>query len=1848
MHMQSTSRVLQFASYTFDASVMEIFTTLTLGACVCVPSDEARLNNIAGVINEMNITWTLLTPSFIQLVQPSSIPTLRTLVLGGEAMSQSHISTWADKLELINAYGPSECAVVATVNPYVSMSTDPNNMGRAVGSRAWITDVSNPNRLVPIGVFGELIIEGPILAQCYLKHESKTAEVFIENPDWACKGGVFNSTTCRRMYRTGDLVKYSSNGDLIYGGRKDNQAKLHGQRLELGEIEHHLRVDPLVQHALAIIPKVGYCKKRLVAVLSLQELAATTTTTRGLEMVVREASSFYISGIRDRLCENLPAYMIPSNWVIIRKLPLLPSSKLDRKQIERWVEDMTAETYHQISDIDREENNVESTTVEQQLRQILGSALNLPPEQIGLHQSFLHLGGDSISAMQVMSNCRAAGLGVTVQDIIQSKSISQLALRVTLPQEILNESEMIDTAFDLSPIQALYFECVGDKWRHFNQSVVLRLAETLDPKLVGLAIKTVVNSHSMLRARFSRNEHGIWQQRICPEDSSSHRFEVRTARSEQISSLVKESQESLDIENGPVFIADLLSVEGQKTQFLSVVAHHLVIDVVSWRIILQDLEDILVSGHLKLGNSLPFQTWSRLQFENAQHSTKQTYPLEGAPVADMSYWDMENKPNTYGDTTEDGFEIDAETSLLLLGTCHEAMQTEPVDVFLAAVLQSFRKVFTDRSYVPAIYNEGHGREPWSNSTLDLSRTVGWFTTMCPIFLPSTLDTAPDLMNTIRWVKDLRRRTPDKGRPYFAHRLLTTDGKERFAGHWPMEITFNYLGKLQQLERNDAILHLAEDITHTDFNIGSDVPRFALFEISAAVTHGNIKISFSYNKNMKRQAKIRRWVVECQRALQDAAKHLVQLRREMTLSDFPLLPLAYNGIAHLVNMLPQLGVRCLEEIEDVYPCSPIQQGMLLAQLKDPHLYAYSAIFEASSSDSQVDARCMAEAWQAVVRRHSTLRTVFIESICQKGLNDQVVLKDKIARIAWLECEDSNVMRTLEQQNSINFRDSQPPHRFTLCKTDRLRVFCKIEISHVISDGTSVPILLKDLSNAYKDCISKNDISTLIYKPITAPLYSQYISHIQSISHDQDIHYWKSYLSGIEPCHLTSLSDGIKKNKELRSLVLQLTQTSELRLFCSKNGLTLSNVLQLVWALILKIYTGNEDIVFGYLTSGRDAPIVGLQDAAVGAFINMLTCRINLIESLPIGNALEQIQNDFMNSMTHQNCSLADVQHELQLSSTSLFNTAFTFQNRAASKAYSDTGIKFNVLEAHDPSEYDVTVNIEALESGIEVHFGYWTTSLSEAQAENIANTFEHIVNTIISQPQLNQTIGNLDFVSEDSRQKIMSWNARLPGKVNRCVHEMISHQTMSKPTTTTAICAWNGNFTYKMLDELAGVLALHLVELGVGPEVFVPLCFEKSAWNIVSMLAVLKAGGAFVPLDHSHPQGRLKHFIDDVQAELVLCSQQNLKKVVGAAKNAFVVDFDSINKLNYSIESSILPQVLPENAAYIIFTSGTTGRPKGTIVEHAAFCTSAIEHSRAMCMRSSSRVFQFASHTFDASVMEILTTLLVGGCICIPSEEDRMNNIPAAIQKMGVTWTLLTPSVASTLSPKSVPNLKVLVTGGEAMSSGHLAKWKGRCCLVNAYGPSETSVIASASIKVDEDGNELNTDSSNIGRAVGGRSWVVDSRDYNKLVPVGGVGELVIEGTIVARGYLNNEQKTAEAFIINPPWLSAVEPRERIYRTGDLVRYNSDGTLSFMVSLILWQEPGSRLKNGMIFSFMYFGNQEPQSSWVPSKLVGNYSVNSFSRLVKIHKSNLTVNASSLVKSSTMLKSCYQKSLNRALS
>ena len=1767
MNMEPTSRVLQFASYTFDASIVEIFSTLLMGACICVPDEKRRLNDITGFIKEMDVTWTLLTPSFTQLISPDDVPSLKTLVFGGEAVSKSNVTKWADKLHVVNAYGPSECAVVSTVNPIVDIESEPGNIGRAV-SRGFVVNQNNHHELVPIGAIGELVVEGPILAKGYLKNPAKTADAFVQRPEWFKNFQFAQSPREHLLYKTGDLVRNAEDGSFIYVGRKDNQTKLHGQRLELGEIEHHLNDFSLMQHGLAGIPKSGPWEKRLVGIFTLKDKVPSLSSAmiNGFRVITGQDASSRIQEVRNHLIKRLPPYMVPSNWVIFQEIPFLPSGKLDRRRMLNWVEALNAAGLKELAGDDAEADEIQGSETEQKILAIWSKVLHLPAEQIGLDKNFLYLGGDSISALQVASNCRSEGLGITVQDIIRCSSISHLAEKVSVPQERVSGQEEFDKLVELAPIQQLFFEWVGDNFNHFNQSQVIRFNQPQKPEKIISAFEKIVKSHSILRSRFKKKPDRAWGQKIPKETSGSFRFTSHAGDFSvgHISAEVKSSQSSLDVRNGPVFAVDLFESDESGHQVLSLVAHHLVIDVVSWGVIMDDLEQLLTSSTITLQSSLPFQVWSRLQIERAI-SSESTIKLVGGeldtPLAEYEYWGMEDKKNVYGSVYYKEFELDVKTTKLLLGPCLHSLRIEIIDILLGSILYAFCRAFPDRKAAPAIYNEGHGREPW-DSSIDLTRTVGWFTTISPILLPAEATKDSDIANVIRWVRDQRSRSLGKGRDYFAHRMLTEDGQDRFAEHWPMEVAFNYLGNLSTFQKTNSLFQPFEGLSSSDSDIGLSVPRFALFDLSASVSEEKMKVSYYWSREMKRQDGIQAWVTELEHTLRLASAKLVDLPREKSLSDFPLLALGYNAVSTIQKTLPSAGVSSMADVEDVYPCSPMQQGIVLSMIKTPGQYMYQMLFSAKFGNPAipVDAQRLARAWEVIVKKHTALRTVFIESPSADGMMHQAVIKNPQPRLKWLQSGATGAIQLLKQQDALTYTDSQPHHQLTLCEVNDGSIFGKLEMSHAICDGTSIPLIMQDLSDFYELNATRPD---------PAMPYNGYVSHIQGSAHDQDLAYWRQYLENVQPCYFPAQVDGVEEAaRTLNVHEISLEELPQQQQFCKEHSITLSNLLQLVWSLVLRAYTGNDTVCFGYLSSGRDVPVQGIE-SAVGLFISMLVCRMDLDKDLTVNKALEQIQDDYAQSMAHQTFSLGEMQHELHLSGKALFNTAFTFQRRPEPAEEDDDHLSFDILEAHDPSEYSLTVNVEAYEKEIGVIFNYWTDMLSDEQAMALADTFAQIVRSILHPGSSQQTIGTINFCSETHRQRILQWNQHKLPLVNQCVHDVIHRQSQSLPLETPAVASWDMDLTYVKLMSLSKRLARRLASLGVGPESKVPLCFEKSSWAVVAMMGVLQAGGAFVPLEPSHPDSRIKFILQNTGANLVLTSAKYSERFDEYQDiTTFVVD-DDLYKRAQTMPEKEIQKASPENVAYLIFTSGTTGLPKGTIISHRAFATGATEHAPAILMRQSSRVLQFSNLCFDASVMEILTTLMTGACICIPSDEERMNDISGAINRMAVSWTLLTPSVANVLRPETVPTLKTLVTGGEAMQPGHIAKWRGKTGVVNAYGPSECAVIATTSIKINEQGKVLDEDPAVIGHAVGGRNWVVAPHDHTLLMPIGGVGELVVQGNTAARGYLKEEEKTAKAFVHCPSWMllspdEESNPRAKVmYKTGDLVRYKSDGSFVYV-------------------------------------------------------------------------------------
>ena len=387
--------------------------------------------------------------------------------------------------------------------------------------------------------------------------------------------------------------------------------------------------------------------------------------------------------------------------------------------------------------------------------------------------------------------------------------------------------------------------------------------------------------------------------------------------------------------------------------------------------------------------------------------------------------------------------------------------------------------------------------------------------------------------------------------------------------------------------------------------------------------------------------------------------------------------------------------------------------------------------------------------------------------------------------------------------------------------------------------------------------------------------------------------------------------------------------------------------------------------------------------------------------------------------------------------------------------------------------------------------------------------------------------------------------------------MVSSKVKEIPRSE-AVCAWDGALSYSQLDRHSTTLAARLISAGVKVGDYIPFMFEKSMWAVVGTLAILKAGGAFVPLDPSHPKVRLEEILKSTNAKIVVTSE-SLSHLFDKLDESLVVVFADTSA-SVDEPQTVLPDVRPSDPVFVLFTSGSTGQPKGMIHEHGAICTYFITHGELMGYRGA-RVLQFSAYTFDAAILDIFTTLVFGGCVCVPSEQDRISNIIEVINEMKVDFALLTPSFANLVHPDNVPTLSRLCVAGESLTQEVVERWADRVRLMNAYGPAEVGICFLMTVV-------SKTRAETIGYPLLNCScWLVDPDDQDRLAPVGAVGELLVASPSLARGYLNNEAKTKSSFITGLAWAESVGLTDCIFfKTGDLLRYNTealDGSCDFV-------------------------------------------------------------------------------------
>lgn len=1271
--MNESSRVLQFATHTFDASIIEIFLTLVHGGCVCIPSEHEKMNHLAAYIARNGVNWAILTPTVASLLHPKDVSTLKYLALGGEAPREDLLSAWDSSTTLFNLYGPAECTVMAAL---CKMHTDVplKTIGRGSTCRLWIVQQDDYFHLCPIGQVGELLIEGPIVGRGYIDDPERTAASFVDLPCWEAG----ESGASRIFYRTGDLVKYNHDGSIIFQGRRDEQVKIHGQRVEILDVESCIAALELVGQVSVFFIEHGNLEGKLVAVISLSNVSIACAKVSSdphslMNPKLVATAPGYLSALKVMASSQLPRYMLPTIWMAVEKIPLTTSKKIDRQNLKTWLEKFEADDLRQLLFTEvHDDNTIVIDAMEEHLLGFVGHVLNIDRDAITTSSSFFDLGGDSITAMQLVAKCRTVGLSLNVQEILKSNTLADLVRSLRwLGSGFAAREDSPDIAFNPTPVQQMYFEKLRshDETGHctpFTQFYVLRLSKRVALQDVEQSAKALVARHSILRARFARSDDGYWTQRTQSAIEGTYHFGAHeVGELSDIYAFCAQAHDSIDIIRGPVFGVDFFEIDRQE-QLLFLVAHHTVIDLVSWRIIFKDLEVMLTSGTLS-AKPLSFHSWARLQ---EVYASTNLHPQTALPYkitsARLDYWGMEDCLNVYGDQEGIVFDIRQNSLQDLFNSYRRSVRADPVDVLVASLLHSFNSVFADRD-APAVFSEGHGRESW-DPHLDASETVGWFTTMHPIQIVQRVD----FDQMVRLIKNQRESLPHKGWSYFTCRYLNENGRKEFAHHWPIEVNLNYVGHYQQLERCDALLQV------TEFDpskiIGPDIRlqnRLSLFEVTVTVVQGKFHFANVFNKRMRHHDRISEWMLSWKNLLVHTASHCQRMACNYTFRDFPLVPFSARGIQRINEIAQGLDNGC--EIEDAYPCSPIQLGMLLAQARSSFAYKAKILFEVIPKSGSIEIANLEQACKRVIHYHDILRTLLVENVSDAPY-DQIVLRGFEPKIEHVSVNNGALATVLDQAHGYVTRTTNLQYQFTICTSPEGKVFLALNISHALIDAYSVDILSRDVIAAYDGDLS----------PDVGPKYSCYIKYILEQKADESLTYWTSYLKDLSPTYFPSLNDGFHGSQRDNEIDIDLAKhLFSLKRFCKRHKVTASNVFLVAWGIVLRSLNSPDQVIFGYTTSGRDVPLQDIENA-VGPYLNMLICRMKLDKEDRLLDLISRRRDEYLESLPYQHTSLAEIKHIIKLSQERMFNTCISFQ-RDSSISHRDRSISLHVLEAKDPSE-----------------------------------------------------------------------------------------------------------------------------------------------------------------------------------------------------------------------------------------------------------------------------------------------------------------------------------------------------------------------------------------------------------------------------------------------------------------------------------------------------------------------------------------------------------------------------------
>ncbi|PHH89905.1 hypothetical protein CDD83_4995 [Cordyceps sp. RAO-2017] len=879
---------------------------------------------------------------------------------------------------------------------------------------------------------------------------------------------------------------------------------------------------------------------------------------------------------------------------------------------------------------------------------------------------------------------------------------------------------------------------------------------------------------------------------------------------------------------------------------------------------------------------------------------------------------------------------------------------------------------------------------------------------------------------------------------------------------------------------------------------------------------------------------------------------------------PIRPFALlgDGLADVPSLLRDISSHYdlnPDDICDAYPCTPLQEGLMSLTSKQTGDYVMQAVLELSPD---VSSERLCEAWEQVTRDSPILRTRLVQhddlGLVQVVVNESIHWTDAAGLDAYLEADIAQPMEP-----------GQPLTRYALVTEDEgARRWFVWTIHHALYDGWSMPLIVDAVSQAYQG----GELSAR-----HPAQFQAFIKHIKSHDNEGMTRYWEQTLADCSCEPFPPLPPSLK-----RPVADKVIKQSFPRPKNRHPGITASTLVRAAWAVVAGRMTGSDDVVFGSVLSGRNAPVAGIDEMAAPT-IATIPVRVQLGAGQTVSEYLETVQRQAIDMMPFEQAGLQRIAKISPASQKACaFQTLLVIQPQEEDKGLGQgpLGTWLNTQQKWT-NTYALTLELQLCPSEVVASALFDSQAIEPWAVQGLLQRLDFVLQQLDG-AAAQRPLAEIEVLSPQDQDTIWGWNGLVPPPAEQTVHQMIADRVRSQPEAP-AVCAWDGELTYGRLDQLATGLASKLVEeFGVGPDVLVPLCFEKSMWTTVAVLAILKTGGGFILLDPSLPEQRLKSIVQQIGGPdggdggpaLIICSPCHRDLSLRLGQETIALDRDLFactedvrggkqsQAIRWHLQNTRPPS--PSSLIYAIFTSGSTGTPKGVMVTHEN-AASALHHQLGLVvgLTPEARIYDFASYSFDVSINNVFTALASGGCLCVPHDLDRREGLEQSIVDLRANVLDLTPSVARLLSPARMPEVRTVIFSGEALRISDVEPWWGKVRICHAYGPSENT--PTSTLNCDASGPE---EALRIGKGSGAVTWIVDAADHNSLLPPGCTGELLLEGPIVGRGYLGDPERTAAAFIQDPAWLRRgggawAGRRGRLYKTGDLVRYNEDGSLSFV-------------------------------------------------------------------------------------